>query len=256
MPRAPFRPLLVAACLLAAAPAVADQLDICVEGAYPPFSWTNDAGEVEGFDIDIARALCAEMGAECRMVATEWDAILPALEEGKCDAIVASMAITEARRQRVDFSAKYQQTPIRFAAAADAGLEDTPAGLAGKRVCIQRGTIHQDYLEAKFPEAELALYPTQEEAFLDLGVGRCDAAMADALALESGFLDTVQGSGFAMFGRNHLDPALHGEGAGIAVRKTDPDLRDRFSAAIAAIRANGVFAEINDRYFGFDVYGD
>jgi polar amino acid transport system substrate-binding protein/arginine/ornithine transport system substrate-binding protein len=250
-----MRALIFAALLAGAAHAAADEIEICVEGSYPPFSWTNDAGEVEGFDIDIATALCAEMGATCRMVATEWDAIIPSLEEGRCDAIIASMAITEERRQRVDFSTRYQRTPIRFVASSDAGLADTPEGLAGKRVCIQRGTIHQDYLETTFRETELVLYPSHEEVLLDLAAGRCDAAMADAVSLTLGFLDKPEGQGFALFGRDHFDPAIHGEGAGVAVRKADAALRDRFSAAIAAIRGNGVYRAINDRYFPFDIYG-
>lgn len=240
---------------LAAAGAAAEDLSICVEGAYPPFSVTTDSGKVEGFDIDIAEALCAEMGATCAMVATEWDAIIPALESGKCDAIVASMAITETRRQRIDFSARYQRTPIVFVGPKDADWTPDPAGLAGRTICVQRGSIHQDFLEKRFPDSRLVLYPTQEEAFLDLGVGRCDAGMADRLAIEDGFLDTPEGAGFAVIGGDMLDPAIHGEGAGIGVRKSDTALRDRFSAAIAAIRANGVYKAINDRYFAFDIYG-
>jgi len=243
------------AAILAASPAAAEDLAIGVEGAYPPFSWTTDSGAVAGFDIDIAHALCARMGATCTMVATEWDAIIPALEAGRCDAIIASMAITEARRQRVDFSARYQRTPIRFVAPAEADWDDDPAGLAGRTVCIQRGSIHQDYLERMFPDTALLLYPTQDEAFLDLAAGRCDAAMADALAIQDGFLATPAGAGFALRGRDHLDTAIHGEGAGVAVRKGDP-LAGRFTAAIAAIRADGAFAAINDRYFDFDIHGD
>jgi polar amino acid transport system substrate-binding protein/arginine/ornithine transport system substrate-binding protein len=246
--------LLSAAALSAPGAALAEEIDICVEGAYPPFSQVDNAGQVVGFDIDIAKALCAEMGATCTMVQTEWDAIIPALEEGKCDAIVASMSITPERQQRVDFSKKYQQTPAKFAAAEGVDWEDTDAGLAGKTVCVQRGTIHQDYMEKAFPSASLVLYPTQEETYLDLAAGRCDAIIADSVAIQEGFLRTEAGAGYAFFGRDHNDPEIHGEGAGIAVRKGDP-LRDRFTTAIEAIRANGVFKEINDRYFTFDVYG-
>jgi polar amino acid transport system substrate-binding protein/arginine/ornithine transport system substrate-binding protein len=210
---------------------------------------------VVGFDIDIAEALCAEMAVDCALRPTEWDAIIPALEAGRCDAIIASMAITEARRQRVAFSEKYQQAPIVFVAPEGSDFDGTPADAAGRRICVQRGTVHQDFAETRLPGADLALYPTQEEAFLDLGVGRCDAAMADAVAAEQGFLETEAGAGFAIVGEDLTDPAIHGAGAGVAVRKDEPALADRFSEAIAAIRRNGVYAEINDRYFGFDVYG-
>jgi lysine-arginine-ornithine-binding protein len=251
----PFRAACAAMLALSAGAAAAEELDICVEGAYPPFSQINNEGGVEGFDIDIANALCDEMGATCELVVTEWDAIIPALEENKCDAIIASMSITEERKQRVDFSAKYQNTPAIFSAADGLDWDDSPEAMAGKRVCVQRGTVHQDYLEGAYPEVELVLYPTQDEVDLDLSSGRCDAAMADSVAVQYGFLETEAGEGFAFFGGEHNDPQFHGEGAGVAVRKTDTELRDRFTAAIAAIRANGVYGEINDRYFAFDVYG-
>ena len=241
--------------ILAAGAAGATELKICVEGAYPPFSQINNDGELEGFDIDIANALCDEMGASCELVITEWDAIIPSLEEGKCDAIVASMSITEERKQRVDFSGKYQNTPAKFVAAEGVDWDDTNEGLAGKRICVQRGTIHQDYLEGEYPDIDLVLYPTQDEVYLDMTSGRCDAMMADSVAMQGGFLETEAGEGYAFFGRDHSVPQYHGDGAGIAVRKTDADLRDRFTAAIEAIRANGVYKAINDQYFDFDVYG-
>ena len=249
------RLLAAAAAALLATAAQADNLKICVEGAYPPFSMINNAGQLEGFDIDITNALCAKMGATCEMVQTEWDAIIPTLEEGKCDAIIASMSITPERQQRISFSKKYQQTPARFAATEGVDWADTDEGMTGKFVCVQRGTIHQDYIEKKFPSARIVLYPTQEEAYLDLTAGRCDATMADSLAIEEGFLNTDAGKGYAFFGEPHQDPAIHGEGAGIAVRKADTALADRFSAAIAAIRADGTYKAINDKYFAFDIYG-
>ena len=255
MTRTARRAALTAAALAFAGPALAEELTICVEGAYPPFSQTADSGEVEGFDIDIAKALCAEIGATCVMAATEWDAIIPTLEAGKCDAIVASMSITEERKQRIDFTKKYYQTPARFVAEAGATLEATDAGMAGKTVCVQRGTIHQAFMEGEFPSADLVLYPTQDEVYLDLTSGRCDAAIADSIAVQDGFLGTPAGEGYAFFGPAYSIPKYHGDGAGIGVRKADTDLRDRLSAAIEAIRANGTYKEINDRYFPFDIYG-
>ena len=94
--------------------AVAADLNICVEGAYPPFSEMNAEGKVVGFDIDIANALCNEIGKSCEMVQSEWDGIIPALLERKCDAIIASMSITEERQQIIDFSGKYYNSPGRF----------------------------------------------------------------------------------------------------------------------------------------------
>lgn len=244
--------LSVAACLLAC-PALA--LDICVEGAYPPFSETSADGQIVGFDIDIANALCDEIGESCKMVKVDWDGIIPALLEKKCDAIVASMSITPEREEVIDFTNKYYQTPAVFVAAEGADLIASPDGMAGKLVGVQRGTIHQDFMEQKYPDTDLRLYGTQDEAVLDLSAGRLDAVMADSIAISDGFLDTEAGAGFDFLGEPMIDPAIHGEGAGIGVRKEDTELRDRLSAAIDAIRADGTYDGIAGKYFDFDIYG-
>ena len=248
---------LIAAALAAglATSASAADLRICVEGAYPPFSETNAQGEVVGFDIDIANALCAEMGRSCEMVQTEWDGIIPALLERKCDAIIASMSITPDRQKVVDFTEKYYQTPAKFIAEAGTDLAATPAGLADAVVGVQRGTIHQDFMEGEFPEVALRLYGTQDEAYLDLQAGRIDAVMADSIAMDDGFLKTEQGGGYAFFGPDYAIPEYHGTGAGIAVRKGDDELEAAFNDAIDAIRADGTYDEIRKRYFDFDIYG-
>lgn len=236
--------------------AFADDVRICVEGAYPPFSEVNTSGEVVGFDIDIANALCTEMGHSCENVQTEWDGIIPALLEKKCDAIIASMSITDERKKQIDFSEKYYNSPNIFAAKEGVDWTDDNEGLKGKSVGVQRGTTHQEYLEAKFPDVELKLYGTQDEAYLDLQAGRIDAIMADSIAINDGFLGTDSGAGYAQFGDTHLDVAIHGVGAGIGVRQEDTELRDGFSAAIQTIRENGTYKSINDKYFSFDLYGD
>ncbi|MFO1141870.1 MAG: transporter substrate-binding domain-containing protein [Amaricoccus sp.] len=243
-----------AACVASSAPALA--LTYCVEGAYPPFSQVAPDGSITGFDIDIGMALCKQMGETCTLQKVDWDGIIPALLEKKCDAIMASMSATEERKQVIDFSAKYYQVPNRFVAKADSGLVDTPEGMAGKTVGVQRGTIHQAYMEAHYPDTKLMLYGTQDEADLDLVAGRVDALMADMISLQDGFLKTPAGEGFAFFGEeNHFDPAIHGSGAAIGVRKEDTELRDKFSAAILAIRADGTYQAISEKYFGTDIYG-
>ncbi len=237
-----------------AAPALAADLRICVEGAYPPFSEITPDGKIVGFDIDITNALCKEMGKTCELVQSDWDGIIPALTEGKCDAIIASMSITEERKQRVDFSEPYYNSPAKFIARKGAGLTDTPEGLEGKVVGVQRGTIHQDFMEAKFPDVKLKLYGTQDEAYLDLVAGRIDAIMVDSIAGMEGFLKTDQGKDFEFFGRDWSIPEIHGIGAGIAVRKGEPELRDAFSKAIRAIREKGIYQKINAKYFDVDLY--
>ncbi len=249
---------LLAAALAAAAlagQAAAADLRICVEGAYPPFSEVTASGELKGFDIDIADALCEEMGKECELVQTEWDGIIPALLERKCDAIVASMSITPDRQKVIDFTNKYYQTPAKFVGPEGAGLEDTPEALADKVVGVQRGTIHQDFMESEFPEVELKLYGTQDEAYLDLQAGRVDAIMADSVAMDDGFLKTENGEGFAFFGQDYSIPEYHGEGAGIGLRKGSDELKAEFNAAIDALRESGTYQSIAEKYFDFDIYG-
>jgi len=229
----------------------ATAINICVEGAYPPFSSTEASGAVVGFDIDIANALAAEMGMEATMVKTDWDGIIPALLEGKCDAIIASMSITEDRKQVIDFSAKYYSSPASFLGADGMSVDM----LDGKVVGVQRGTIHQDFMEGEFPNVELRLYGSQDEVYLDLTAGRIDAAMGDAIAMQDGFAKTDAGAGYSLFGPSYSVPEYHGEGEGVGVRQEDTELRDAFSAAILAIRASGEYAAINDKYFDIDIYG-
>ena len=236
--------------------AVADELRIGVEGAYPPFSWKEADGSLKGFDIDIAHAICEQMGRECTLVEQDWDGMIPALLARKYDAIIASMSITAERKKRVDFTSKYYNTPAMFVAAEDSGLDVSPQGLSGKAVGVQRGTTHQCFMEKIFPDAELRLYATQEEVFLDLAAGRLDAQFSDSLQADEGFLKTDAGSGYAFVGGPQFDLECHGEGAGIAVRKGEGDLLDALNAAIAAIRDDGTYKAINDQYFDFDVFGD
>jgi len=251
-----IRTLSVAAALVgavAATPVLA--LNICVEGAYPPFSETATDGSIVGFDPDIAQALCKQIGETCALVKVDWDGIIPALLEKKCDAIVASMSITPERREVIDFTKKYYQTPARFVAPKNTDLTFTPDGLAGKVVGVQRGTIHQAFMEGEFPQTTLQTYGTQDEMVLDLASGRLDAVMADSVALDLGFLKTPAGADYAFFGEPYSNPKYHGQGAGIGVRKEDTALRDKLSAAIDAIRASGEYDTIQKKYFEYDVYG-
>src|SRR3546814_10420639 len=103
--------------------------------------------------------------------------------------------------------------------------------------------------------AEGKRYGTQDEAYLDMVAGRLDLLLADSVALKGGFLDTEQGKDYEFVGPDFSDPKYFGDGAGIALRKDDDDLREKLNAAIDAIRANGVYKTIQDKYFDFDVYG-
>ena len=240
---------------LAAGAQAEDKLRIGVEGAYPPFSWKEPDGTLKGFDIDIAKALCASMGRECELVEQDWDGIIPALLARKYDAIVASMSITDERKKRVSFTQKYYNQTARFVAPKNAAFEATAAGMKGKTVGVQRGTTHQCYMEQAFPEVDLKLYGTQEEVFLDLAAGRIDAQISDSIQASLGFLSKDEGKDYGFLGGDQIDPQCHGEGAGIALRKGEDDLRSAFNKAIRTIRENGTYADINKKYFDFDIYG-
>ena len=232
------------------------KIRIGVEGAYPPFSEVGPDGKLKGFDIDMANALCAELKAECTLVQQGWDGIIPALNARKFDAIIASMAATDERRKSVNFSDKYYNTPARLVAKAGAKLEASAAGLKGKKIGVQRSTIHDRFATDTFKESEIVRYAKADEVYLDLAAGRIDVAMGDSVAIDGGFLKKPQGQGYAFFGPPYNDVKYFGTGSSIAVRKADDALAQKFNAAIKAIRANGTYKKIQDRYFDFDVYGN
>jgi polar amino acid transport system substrate-binding protein len=232
-----------------------DKLIIGTEGAYPPFNNVTADGKVEGFDIDIANALCEEMKVTCEIVTQDWDGIIPALEAKKFDAIIASMSITEERKLKVDFTNKYYNTPPAIAVAKDSTITDvSPAALAGKTIGAQGSTIHQNYMESAYKDSEIKSYPTAEEYKLDLANGRIDAVNDDVMVLK-GWVESAEGACCKILGTITPDPKIHGEGAGIAVRKGETELRDKLNAAIDAIRKSGKYDEIAKKYFDFDVYG-
>jgi arginine/ornithine transport system substrate-binding protein len=231
------------------------KVKIGTEGAYPPFNSIDTNGELVGFDVDIAKALCDAANFECEFVVQDWDGIIPGLIAKKYDAIVASMSITEQRKEVVDFTDKYYNTPAKLVAAEGAGLDVSPEGLAGKVIGVQRATTHENFARATFPESEVRAYATQDEANADLVSGRLDLIMADSVALLDGFLNTDAGEGFEFVGPDYNDPKFHGEGVGIAIRKGEDDLRAAFNEAIDKIRADGTYQAINEKYFEFDVYG-
>jgi arginine/ornithine transport system substrate-binding protein len=252
----------LAAVLFLAASAVHAQapewkkIRIGVEGAFPPFSQLGTDGKLKGFDIDMANALCAEMKAECTLAQQDWDGMIPALNSRKFDAIIASMSITDERKKQVAFSDKYYQTPARFVAKTTSKLDATPMGLKGKKIGVQRTTTQDRYVTELFKDSEIKRYAKQDEAFLDLVAGRVDTLFVDSVAANDGFLKTPQGKAFGFYGPLFKDEKYFGLGAGVAMRKADSVLRDKFNAAIKAIRASGEYTKLQNKYFDFDVYGD
>ena len=228
--------------------AKAETVRIGTEGAYPPFNFIDESGELKGFDVEIAMALCDKMGVTCELVAQDWDGIIPGLLAKKYDAIVASMSITDERKKSVNFTNKYYSNLVRFVAPKGSGLDT--GNLAGKSIGAQRATVAASWLEDNLGDsASIKLYDTQENANLDLSSGRLDAIFADGLVIHE-WLTTDEGAGFEFVGEGYsLD-----DGIGIAVRKEDTALLDKLNAAIHAIIEDGTYHKINMNYFPFSIY--
>ena len=180
----PVRLAAAFAVLLSGVAAAQDRLIVGTEGAYPPFNSLTAGGELVGFDVDIAKALCARMTVECNFVAVDWDGLIPALQAGKIDVIAASLTITDERKKHVLFTHKYYETPLAIVARKDAGLATTEASaFAGKTLGVQGQTWQADYAAGTYGAAgaELKLYPSQIEAMLDLSSGRLDAVLSDKI---------------------------------------------------------------------------
>ena len=235
--------------LLAATPGfAAEKLRIATTGGYPPFNYVDDAGEIAGFDVDIALALCAEFGAECEVVLEEWERLIPELRAGSFDAVAASMSITGKRRELVSFTERYYSNVVRFVAREGSGFD--AAEPRGKTIGAARATIASDWLEANLAgTATIKLYAGQEDLHGDLVAGHLDAMFGDGLGSYA-WLRSPEGAGFEFAGEGYrLD-----EGIGIAVRHEDTSLLSRLNGALQAILANGTYERINARYFPFSIY--
>ncbi|WNN39201.1 lysine/arginine/ornithine ABC transporter substrate-binding protein [Pseudomonas inefficax] len=241
--------------LLFGAGAHAEQksLRIATEGTYPPFSYLEN-GQLTGFDVDIAKALCERIQARCEIVSQGWDGMIPGLMSGKYDAVVASMAITEERKQKIDFTDKYYATPARFIAEKSAGISDTSvAGMAGKVIGVQGSTTQGSYLEDFYKDSEIKVYKTVDDAAMDLANGRLDAVFSDSAILYP-WLQTSLGTCCDFVGQEVRDDKYFGVGKGIGVRKEDQALRGELDTAIKALLADGTYQRINQKYFPFAIY--
>jgi polar amino acid transport system substrate-binding protein len=227
-------------------------LTIATEGAYPPFNSVTADGQIVGFDVDIAKALCGRMKVTCKIVTQDWDGLIPGLQAKKFDAIVASMTITPERQKQVAFTHKYYATPLAIVAPRDSGLKAIDAAaLAGKTVGVQAASVIFDFVDKAYRQAgaDIRAYPSYDEAMTDLANGRLDAVVSDKIFLAE-WLKKDGAACCRMVG----DIPGSGTEAGIAVRLEDTALRDRFDAALDAILADGTYKKIEARYFDFDIY--
>ena len=264
--------LTVLASLLVVGNVYADKIKIGTEGAYPPWNSKDASGNLIGFEVELAKELCAIMKHECTIVEQDWDGMIPALTGKKFDAIMAGMSITEERMKTISFSQGYADEVASLAVMKGSSLEnlDTPDGinlslggsnvdkalktltkaLSGKTVCTQTGTIHQNFLQSgDVGKIDVRTYKTQDEVNLDLTSGRCDVALAAAVA----FTDYADKSGKAVVltGPTFSGGAF-GNGVGVGIRKSDSKLINDFNAAIDVARSKGIISKLAIKHFGFD----
>ena len=258
----------------------AEKIKIGTEGAYPPWNSKDASGNLIGFEVELAQELCTIMKYECTIVEQDWDGMIPALVMRKFDAIMAGMSITAERQKTITFSQGYADEVASLAVMKGSSLEgmDTPEGinlslggsdvkkalktltgaLAGKTVCTQTGTIHQNFLESgDVGSVNVRTYKTQDEVNLDLTSGRCDVALAAAVA----FTDYADKSGEAvvLVGPTFSGGAF-GNGVGVGIRqasdsaigKRDAKILKDFNKAIDKARKKGIISKLAIKHFGFD----
>lgn len=248
--------LVAAMALTGAAHAQDKTVRIGTEAAYAPFEYKDDKGELKGYEIQLGDALCAAAKMKCEWVNQDFDSLIPALGAHKIDAILSQMSITDDRKKAVDFSNQVTVAPARFVAKEGSGITDDPATLKGKAIAVQSGTTHEKYVTEKLAGiATPKVYQTQDEAFLDVENGRADATLADATIEYDWLQKTGKAKGFAYAGKPLTDPAIFGDGTGVAVRKGDAALLDAFNKALVTVGQDGTFKKINDSYFPFDIVG-
>jgi lysine/arginine/ornithine transport system substrate-binding protein len=228
-----------------------------VDATYPPFESLSPSGQFQGFDIDLGRAICAELKVKCVFVSQGFDGIIPALQARKFDAILSSMTVTPVREQQVAFSSEMYDEPTSLIAKKGSGLLPTAASLKGKTVGVEAGTIQESYAKAYWqPEGvKVVSYPGQDQVYADLLSGRLDASLQDSVEADYGFLKTPKGAGYALAGNVTYDPKdVLGSYIAIGLRKNDTALKAKIDQAIATIIKNGTYKKIEAKYFNFDVY--
>ncbi len=250
------------------------QIKIGTEGAYPPWNYFDESGKLVGFEIELAKDLCARMNVECEIVTHKWRGIIEGLNKGKYDAIMAAMSITAPRKKKVDFSRSYADTPNIFVVRKDnplagfrsalehltlddinpaeqAALDNLTKALKGKVVGVQVATINQKFADEYLGEhAEIRIYDFQHTVDLELYQGRLDA-LVGGMAYWVPLLKSEQGKEYTIVGPQ-MTGGPFGSGIGVAVRKKDSELTEMFSKAIEASLRDGTVKKLAIEWFTFD----
>ena len=232
--------LLTAILLGASVAASAQELTFAMEPSYPPFETTNEKGEIIGFDVDIANAICKEIQATCKFKGEAFDALIPNLKAKRFDASISAIDITDARAKQVLFSdAYYDSTASYVTLKGKATLE------SAKNVGVQNGTTFQQYTIAETKQYTTKAYASLQSAILDLKSGRIDMIFGDTAVLA----DMISKEPEMQFvGEKVANKKYFGNGLGIAMHKSNKELAEQLNKGLAAIKANGEYQKIYDKW--------
>jgi len=222
---------------LAATAVSAQTIRMGTEGAYAPYNFINDEGEVDGFERDVGDELCKRAGLECTWVTNEWDSIIPNLVSGNYDTIIAGMSITDERDEVIDFTQEYfPPDPSTYV-----GLAGASADVTGMVVAAQTNTIQAAYVASS--GATLVEFATPDETIAAVRSGEADAVLADDAFLK----DIVKASGgeLAFVG----EPVNIGGGVGMGIRESDTELKDKMNAAITSMKEDGTLSALIAKWF-------
>lgn len=225
------------------------------ESDFPPFNFYDEDGVLVGFNIDLARAICLELGTACDIKVRDWNELFAGLKSGDADAVIASHKVTPQALAEVAFSDRYFHTPGRFAGRREeVDVEITPSGLDGKRIAVARGTAHEAYLKSFFRDSPLVLFENSDLAREALAAGKADFVFDDGISLAFWLNGTLSKQCCEMRGGPFLEPRYFGDGLAIAVPLTDPALKSMINDALRKVRLSGRFEELVQRYFPVRIY--
>lgn len=218
-------------------------IKIATESSYKPFSYTDADGKLIGYEIELIDALCKQMKAKCDVISQDWDGLIPGLNAQKFDAIMAGISITPERQEVIEFSDPYFHTSIIL--IGKKGDNISIDALKGQPIASQRATVASQYLQEEHAEADIKLYDTQDNAYLDLTAGRVRAMMSDKVT-GLDWLKTPAGNDYEIKGQ---EITTDKDAMGIGFRKGDA-LVAKFNKALSEIKANGTYDQISGSYFG------
>ncbi|MDP8033220.1 lysine/arginine/ornithine ABC transporter substrate-binding protein [Pasteurella atlantica] len=216
--------------------AAKDTITFAMEPTYAPFESTTEKGEIVGFDVDLAKALCTELEMTCQFKNTPFDSLIPSLKFKKFDAIISAMDVTEKRQKQVSFTEPYLENSASFLALKEKKTPET-----AKIVGVQNGTTYQEYLVKKAPQYQTKAYASLQSAILDLKNGRIDMIFGDTPVLAE-WLPTETSVTFV--GDKVKDKDFFGVGYGIAVNKSNKELLEKLNTALKTVKENGTLDKI------------